>query len=254
MNEGRSISDANQSPIEDYLDDLLRHTHTDVRTARRLLDEASDHLFAAAGQHQAAGMTRLEAEREAVRRLGPRSELTRGSWQRSFTTMVLEVMRGAILLGGCGLVAVGLSGAIAAVMNSVAGDSFVGAVTVLGMGHHPVTEAAQDAVSLRALAGILGLAVLACYALARRHTQPATVLPEGLIDALGAAAFAAATVALTAATIDQAATGTAGHGVGFFLSGALTTLAGAVIFCTRATRSLIPSQHRPPAESTPATR
>lgn len=239
------MNDTNQTPIEDYLDDLLRHTHTDARSTRRLLDEASDHLYAAAGQRQAAGMTRVQAEREAVRRLGPRSELTRGSWQRSFKTMVLEVMRAAILLGGCGLVAVGLSGGIAAVMNSLAGDSFVGAVTVLGTGRHSVTETAQDAVSLRALAGFVGLAALACYTLARRHIQPSTVLPEGLTDALATAAFAAATVALTAATIDQAVTGTAGHGVGFFLSGALAGLAGAVIFGTRATRALIPS-HRPP--------
>lgn len=106
-------------------------------------------------------MTRVEAEREAVRRLGPRSELARGSWQRSFTAMVLDVLRAAVLLGGCGPVAIGLSGGIAAVMNSVAGDGFVGAATVLGMGRHPITESAQDAVSLRALAGLVGLAVLA---------------------------------------------------------------------------------------------
>ncbi|MGH8960559.1 MAG: permease prefix domain 1-containing protein [Jatrophihabitantaceae bacterium] len=248
------MNDANQSPIEDYLDDLLRHTHTDARSTRRLLDEANDHLYAAAGQHQAAGMTRVESEREAVRSLGPRSNLTRGSWQRSFKSLVLEVMRAAILLGGCGLVAVGLSGGIAAVMNALAGDSFVGAATVLGVGGHSVAEAAQDAVSLRALAGFVGLAVLACYTLARPRTQTATVLPEGLTDALGAAAFAAATVALTGATIDQAVTGTAGRGVGFFLSGTLASLAGAVIFCTRATHALIPSRHRPTAEATPAPR
>lgn len=244
------MNDANRSPIEDYLDDLLRHAHADARTTRRLLDEAGDHLFAAASLHEAAGMTRVEAEREAVRRLGPRSELTRGSWQRSFTTVVLELTRAAILLEGCGLVAVGLSGGIVAVMNALAGDSFVGAATVLGTGRHSITETAQDAVSLRVLAGVVGLVVLACYTLARRHIAPATVLPDRLTDALGAAAFAAATVALTAATIDQAVTGAAGHGVGFFLSGALASLAGAVIFCTRATHALIPGHGQSAAEAT----
>ncbi len=248
------MNDANQSPIEDYLDDLLRHSHADVRATRRLLDEASDHLFAATGVHQAAGMTRVEAEREAVRRLGPRSALTHRSWQRSFIAMIGEVMRAAILLGGCGLVAVGVSGGIVAVMNALAGDSFVGAATVLGTSGHSIAETAQDALSLRVLAGVVGLALLACYALARSRSQPASVLPAGLTDALGAAAFAAATVALTAASIDQAVTGTAGHGVGLFLSGALASLVGAVIFCARATHALIPSRQRPAAEATPATR
>lgn len=239
------MNDANESPIEDYLDDLLRHAHADARATRRLVDEASDHLFAAAGAHQAAGMTRVEAEREAVRRLGPCGELTRGSWQRSFTTMVLEVIRAAVLLGGCGLIAVGLSGGIVAVMNAVAGDSFVGAATVLGTGSHSITETAQDAVSLRVLVGVVGLAVLACYWRARRQIPRATVLPDGLTETLGSAAFAAATIVLTAATIDQAVTGNAGHGVGFFLSGALASLAGAVIFCTRATHALIPRHGQP---------
>lgn len=249
------MNDANQSPVENYLDDLLRHARTDPRSTRRLLDETSDHLFAAAAKHRAAGMTRLEAEREAVRQFGPQTQLTDGSWRRSFKAMVGEVTCAAVLLGGWGLVAVGLSSGIAAVMNALAGDSFVGAATVFGMGRHSVTESARDAVSLRVLAGVIGLAVLASYTLARRHTRPATVLPAGLTDALGAAAFAAATVALTGATIDQALTGTVRHGGGFFLSGALVSLCGAAIFCTRATHALIPSQHhRPPVDATAAIR
>jgi hypothetical protein len=33
-----------ETPIEDYLDELLRRTRADARTTRRLLEEASDHL------------------------------------------------------------------------------------------------------------------------------------------------------------------------------------------------------------------
>ena len=229
------------TPIEDYLDGVLRRAHADPRTTRRLLDEAADHLHATAAELETAGMERADAEREAVRRLGSAPELVRGSWRRSFTTLVLETLRAALLLGGWGLLAVGLSGGVAAAMTALVGQRFVGAVTVLGAGGATVTETARDAVGLRVLAGAVGLLVLAGYALLRRRTAPAVVLPRGLVDALGAAAFAAATAVLTATSIDQAVTGVAGHGVGFFLSGALVSLAGLVLFGARATRALLPS-------------
>lgn len=230
------------TPIEDYLDELLRRTHADPRATRRLIDGANDHLFAAADELQAAGMARVDAEQEAVRRLGSPNDVARASWRRSFAALVQETLFGAILLGGGGLVAVGLSGGLVAVMNALFGYSFVGGSTVLGTGGAPVTETAQDAVVLRVLSGVVGILVLTGYALTRRYRKPAIALPPGLIDALGAAAFAAATVALTAASIGQAVTSVGGHGVGFFLSGALISLAGAISFCGRATRTLLPAR------------
>jgi hypothetical protein len=230
------------APIEDYLDELLRRTHADPRTTRRLLDEANDHLSTAAAELEAAGMPRADAEREAVRRFGPVAELARASWRHSFAALVAETLRAAILLGACGLVAVGLSGGVVAVMNAWFGQRFVGGATVLGTGGSTITETAQDAVVSRILAGVVGLLVLGGYAVLRRYTKPAVVLPRGLIDALGAAAFAAAAVVLTAASVDQAVTGVGGHGVGFFLSGALVSLTAAILFSTRATRALIPSR------------
>ena len=238
--------DSDLTPIEDYLDELLRRTHADPRTTRRLLDEANDHLRTAAGELEATGRSRVEAEREVLRRFGPPAGMTRDSWRRSFSTLVLETLRAAVLLGGCGLVAVGLSGVVVAVMNALFGRNFVGGTTVLGTGGSTVAETAQDAVVLRILAGVVGLAILAGYAALRRRTKPPVVLPRGLIDALGAAGFAAALVVLTAASADQAVTGSGGHGVGFFLSGALVSLAGTVLFCTRAARALIP----PPLQQT----
>ena len=47
-----------ETPIEDHLDELLRRTRADARTTRRLLDEASDHLHAAAAELRAGGMSR----------------------------------------------------------------------------------------------------------------------------------------------------------------------------------------------------
>ena len=127
-------------------------------------------------------------------------------------------------------------------MNALFGRSFVGGATVLGTGGSTVAETAQDAVVLRVLAGVVGLVVLAGYAGLRRWTEAGVVLPRGLVDALGAAGFAAAAVVLTSASVDQAVTGLDGHGVGFFLSGALVSLAGVVLFCTRAARALLPSR------------
>lgn len=229
------------TPIEDYLDELLRRTHADPRTTRRLLDEANDHLAASAAELEAAGKPRVEAEREAVRRFGAATDLTRTSWRCSFGALILETLRAAILLGACGLVAVGLSGGVVAVMNALLGQRFVGGTTMVDTGGS-VTETAQDAIVLRVLAGVVGMLVLGGYAVLRRYTKPAVVLPRGLVDALGAAAFTAATVVLTGASIDQAVTGIGGHGVGFFLSGALASLTGAIVFSTRATRALLPSR------------
>ena len=127
-----------------------------------------------------------------------------------------------MFLAGCGLVAVGISGLVALVMNVAFGRSFVGGTTVFpGVGPGPsVTEAADDAVVLRVLAGLVGLFVLLGYLAWRRYRpQPTPLLPCGLVDALGAAAFAAGTAAFAIVAADQAAqTGTAG--VGFALSGA----------------------------------
>ncbi len=229
------------TPIEDYLDELLRRTHADPRTTRRRLDEATDHLVAAAAELEAAGIPRVDAEREAVRRFGPLTDPARLSWRRSFGALVLETLRATILLGACGLVAVGLSGGVVAVMNALLGQRFVGGATVLGTGGSTVTETAQDAVVLRVLAGVAGLLVLGGYAVLHRNAKPAVVQPRGLVDALGAAGFAAAAVALTGASLDQAVTAVGGHGVGFFLSGALVSLTGTILFSIRATRALLPS-------------
>lgn len=228
------------TPIDDYLDELLRRTRAHPRLTRQLLDEANDHLLSLADDLEASGLTRLDAEREAVRRLGPVAGVVRGSWRRSFRALVVETLQAAVLLGGCGLVAVGVSGLVAAVLNVVVGSSFVGGATVLGTGGHGVSETAQDAVSLRVLAGVAGLLALAGYALLHRHAPRPTVLPGGLVDALGAAAFAAATAVLVGASIEQAVTGPGGQGAGFFLSGGLVSLAGTVVFCVRATRALLP--------------
>ncbi len=235
-----------ETPIDDYLDELLRRTRSDARTTRRLLDEASDHLHATTAELVNDGMSRQAAEVEAVRRFGPVTPIVQATSRRSFLTLGVETVRGALFLAGCGLVAVGLSGLVALVMNVWAGRSFVGGVTVFqGQGAGPsVQEVADDAVVLRVIAGLAGLVLLLGYLAWRRRISSSPLLPPGLVDALGAAAFAAATAGLAIVSVDQAIqTGT--PGVGFPLSGAVVALPASVYFCVRAARALLPQATSP---------
>jgi hypothetical protein len=235
------------TPIEDLLDELLRQSRADARSTRRLLDEASDHLHATVAELQGDGMGRLAAEIEAVRRFGPVKPIAHAMPRRSFAALVFETLRAGIYLFGCGLVAVGISGLVALVMNVWAGPSFVGAGTVFGGPGVSVDEVAADAVVLRVITGLVGLFVLLGYLVWRRNAGTTSMLPAGLVDALGAAAFAAGTVGLAIASAEQAAqTGT--RGVGFTLSGALVALAATVFFCGRAARALLRSG-TPPYQS-----
>jgi hypothetical protein len=235
-----------ETSIEDVLDDLLRRTRADARTTRRLLEEASDHLYTTAAELEAAGLSRHEAEVEAARRFGPVRPIVQAVSRRSVLALGLETLRAALFLAGCGLVAVGASGLVALVMNVLAGRAFVGGRTVFwGAGADPsVREVADDAVVLRAIAGLVGLFLLLGYLTWRRHVHRPTLLSPGLVDALGAAAFAAGAAGLTIAAADQAAqTGT--PGVGFPLSGALVALPASIYFCIRATRAVLRSRAHP---------
>ncbi len=227
-----------ETSIEDYLDELLRRTRADPRATRRLLDETSDHLHAAAAELQASGMSRQEAETEAVRRFGPATPIARAATRGSVVALVFETLRAALFLAGCGLVAVGVSGLVALVMNLWFGRAFVGGVSVFPFGGASVTETADDAVVLRVIAGLIGVLLLLSYLAVRRAATSAPLLPAGLVDALGAAAFAAGTIGLAAASADQAMqTGTIGPG--FALSGALVALPAAAYFAVRAARALL---------------
>jgi MYXO-CTERM domain-containing protein len=229
-----------ESPIEDHLDELLRRTHADARTTRRALDEARDHLYAAASELEAGGRMRQDAEAEAVRRFGPVTPVARAATQRSLVALVGETLRAAVLLAGCGLVAIGLSGLVALLMTVWFGRSFVGGFALAQVRGASVAETAADAVTLRVIAGLVGLLALLGYVALRRRVRSSPLLPAGLVDALGAAAFAAGTAGLAIASVDQAVQhGT--YGVGFPLSGAVIALPATVYFCVRAARSLLPS-------------
>ena len=230
-----------ENPIEDHLDELLHRSRADARSTRRLLDEAGDHLHATAAELHRNGMSRVEAENEAVRRFGPVTPLVDSAHRRSLRTLTLETVRAAVFLASWGLISVGISGLVVLVMNLSAGRTFVGG-RMVGQGRGvSVQETADDAVVLRVIAGFLGILLLFGYLAWRRHTGPTVLLPSGLVEALGAAAFAAGAVALTVVSVDQAVhTGT--PGIGFPLSGALVALPASAYFCVRTTRALLSSR------------
>jgi hypothetical protein len=226
------------SPIEDYLDELLRRSRADARTTRRLLDEASDHLHTSAAEFEALGWSRVAAEAEAVRRYGPVAPVVRATGRRAVLGLVAETARAAVFLGSCGLIAVGLSGLVALFLNVALGPNFVGDTSGSPFAHGSVDETAHDAVVLRALAGLVGLVVLLGYFAVRRRVTAPALLPAGLVDALGAAGFAAGAVGLAILAADRAVqTGSAG--VGFTLSGMVVALPAAVYVCWRASRALL---------------
>ena len=232
-------------PIERYLDELYAQLRSDPRAGRRLLDEAADHLHDAAAGLERAGMEPVEAEREAVRRFGASRPLARAQARRSVGRLLLDTVQAAVFLGGVGLVAVGASGLLAAAMSALFGRSFVGAQLpnwISGPGGHAasVAENASDAFALRVLAGLVGLvALLALWAVRRvRPGMRLRMLPVAYVDLIGLVAFGGATLALAAASIDQVVNH-AGRGAGYFLSGAIVSLAGMAVFGVRAVRDLL---------------
>lgn len=234
-----------ESPIETYLDDLLRRSRADARTTRRLLEEAADHLYATAAELEADGLARPAAEAEALRRFGPAAALARSAAAQSGRALAADLLRAAVFLAGWGLAAIGASGLVVFAMNLLFGRSFVGGFSLLG-NHHTVTETADDAVVLRVLAGLVGVALLVGYRVVRPRTARPSLLPAGLVDVLGAAAFAGGAAVLAAVAIDQGVQ----HGrpgVGFPLSGALVALPAAVYFAVRTGRALLDRPHASPA-------
>lgn len=226
---------ANHEPIEDYLDGLFRQLRGEPRTARRLLAEAADHLYESAAALQRDGATRIDAEREAVRRFGAPVPLMVSLRRTTWRALLTETARALVLLAGIGLVAVGLSGAVAAIFNAAFGDGFVG-------GASNTLEASQDAVSLRVLAGFAGLAILVATWLAQRWflrgAGRSAVVPDWLVDVLATAAFTLGAAALLSVSVDVAVQHSP-SGVGFYLSGGLVAALGAICFGVRSARALL---------------
>ena len=251
--------------VEEYLDRLYVALRTRPREARQVLAEAEDHLREAVAEGLAAGLTEREAQEHAVSSFGSVRAVVRAHDARLRRLPSLAVLRDVVMtawrLGAVGLVAVGASGIIAAAMNLLLGRGFVGgspgAVSYpaascrywLAIWPHAhscaqaaMLENSSDAVSLRVAAGVIGLAALAAYHLARRQSRD--LLPDSFTPTVAMTLFGAAGLGLAAMSVDatvlgaRSGLGTAA-GTGFYLSGAIVALVMALRYARQLHRSIL---------------
>ena len=115
--------------IEGYLDRLLGHLRGSAHDVRRILAETEEHLRDATAELVAAGAGEEEAQRRAIERVGdPRAVARRFSARLApvpSTAVAAELGTTAVLLGGVGLVAIGVSGLVAELLGRLFGPGFV---------------------------------------------------------------------------------------------------------------------------------
>jgi hypothetical protein len=250
--------------VEQYLDQLYVALRSRPREARRVLAEAEDHLRESVAEGLAGGLTEREAQEHAVSSFGSVRAVVRAHDARLRRLPTVAVLRDVIMaawrLGAVGLVAVGASGVIAWVMNAAFGRPFVGGAP--GAVRYPAAncqhwlalwphaqscaqaamlENSSDAVTLRLAAGVLGLAALAAYHLARRSHD---LLPESFTPTVAMTLFGVAGLVLAGLSVDstvlglRSGLGTAA-GAGFYLSGAIVALVMALRYARDLHRSIL---------------
>jgi hypothetical protein len=232
-------------PVEDYLDQLYTELRWSAAAGRRMLREAEEHLRDAIAEERARGLSDEHAAARALDRFGSARQVARSRTLRPRRARPLDLWidlaRAAWLLTGTGLLAIGLSGVVAAGMNAAFGRDFVGgtpAGTTWNAGdcrhllavqpaardcaRAAVLENSADAVSLRMLAGGVGLLLFLAYLLAnrRRVTSGNRVLPAAFVPAVASVVFGAAGIALAGMAADAALVNHL-RGAGFSLSGAI---------------------------------
>lgn len=247
-------------PVEEYLDELYRKLRVRPREGRRVLAEAEDHLREAVADGLSAGLSEYEAKQAAISSFGSVGAVVRAHDQRlrgrGAVTLLSDLAVSAWKLASVGLLAVGASGLVAAVMNVVAGPGFVGGTPrgfiafsgaacrhwlanwpgAHGCAQAAVLEASSDAVSLRLLAGLAGLVMLAAYLLARRWSP--RVLPDGFVPTVAVCVFGAVGAGLAWLAASGVAAGTF-YRPGFYLSGAIAALVVAVGYLPSLLRTLL---------------
>jgi hypothetical protein len=245
-----------------YLDRLLGHLRGSAHIVRRILSEVEEHLRDAVADEVAAGATEEQAQRRAIARFGDARTVARrfskGLAPVPPAAVLAELARVATLLGAVGLVAIGVSGGIAELFGRVFGPAMV-AGDLPGDTYTPqrcadfleyfphagsCARAAAlhhwgEVVEYRVAAGVLGLLVLAGYALWRRGRDDAAyvgVLPDGFSATVATALYAVAGALLL---LQSAGAHLAGGGDGQWLSGAIVALALAGTYGLRLYRTVL---------------
>jgi hypothetical protein len=244
--------------IDAYLDRLFDKLAGTGGRGRRSLAEVEDHLVAAHEELVSAGVPDDEAAARAVSRFGDADRIAGDlrAAQRDLDGLVRRLLTGGWLLGAVGLLAIGLSGLLAEIMDLLWGARFVagdtnGVTYTAGRcadftsyfpGHGCSTAAAlhhtSEVVAYRGAAGVLGLVVLVAYVVARR-TGPLSgarcAPPADLLALVGAVLFGLAAVVLGGPSLVQAALGDT-NGTGAYLSAGIVAglvAAGAAAYAMR---------------------
>jgi hypothetical protein len=232
--------------IEAYLDELLVELHASPRLTRRVLAEAEAHLRDAVDN----GLT----AHEAIARFGDARDVASRSRETHavpLATVVRQLAFAAFFLGSIGLLAVGVSGLVAAGMHAAWGPRFVAGdlpdviytpqrcaelaalaphspSCLVAAARHHTTEVETYRVAA-GMVGAVGIAV--CLVLRRRRSALADVgaLPRGLVSAIGATVFGVATLALTSQAMQSIGWHTTA-GLGQWLSAAIVAAACAAMF------------------------
>jgi hypothetical protein len=254
---------AANDPVEAYLDRLVLELRGRTPDVRRVLSEVEDHLHDVVAEYEAAGSSPEEARTWAVDRMGPPRDMARRFTATPTVAGSLPMLRKLVVtlafLGGIGLVAVGVSGLLAAGMGAaygkdfVAGDSFGVTYTKARCAEYleyephagSCAQAAEahhygEVVGYRLDAGVLGLLVLGgAWIVRRRRPDDDVLLPEGFVPIVAVTLYGAAAGYLLLDSLGQGLIGGDTNGVGQFLSGGLVAAAMAAVYLVPLARTLL---------------
>lgn len=248
--------------IDGYLDRLADMVVLRGRSVRRILCESEDHLRAAVADAESHGMGRAEAERAAIERFGSPARVAHrfaAGENRLPSGLMASVVLSLSLVAGIGMVAIGVSGGVAATMGAVAGKAYV-AGDAPGVTYTPercaeyhrlrpeaatcadaaVAHHFDEVVGYRLDAGVLGVVILAGWLVARRRrlrAERAAGLPWSYTVIAGSLLFGVAGAGLTGLGAMGSISG-ARSGAGEMLSAGLVSAVVAAGFGVAMIRSL----------------
>lgn len=253
-------------PIEEYLAGLRASLRVAPGEAELIVAEAEDHLRETAAAGVAAGLTDLEAQEAAISAFGSVRAVVRAHQSepghlvkgRTAAAVLGDLVLAAWKLAGAGLIAVGASGLLVALMNVAFGRAFTGqapagvrfpkADCAYWMSLWPgartcaaahMLEASSDGVVLRVAAGIAGAALVGAYAivryLQRRRGRGPAVLLASYFPVVAACVFGAGALGLA---LSQLTGFRVTEGPGAFMSGAVIAAVAAAGYGVRARPAL----------------
>lgn len=237
--------------ISHYLDDLMSRLRGSPSSVRRIINETEAHLRDAVDDGVARGRSLSEAENEALANFGSAREIARASNNEArsgtFRVVLSDVTSSTWILSTAGLLAIGASGlliriaqslfGIGAVFGPTTGTHFSDSSCRYWMSIHPAAqdclraytvESSQDGMLARTAAGLMGLILLAIGMLL--HRRGALSMRGGrawLISAVGFTSFAAAGVILTGFGVDQLVVGSDNGAWQWLCEGCIALIAAA---------------------------